>query len=404
MLIKRASSPANARSASLTALFTSLSLTYLNLQPIVITRSLRLRFLFLLQTIIMSTTPSPIVASEPTSTVLDTTAASSAGNEVEVEDLVQDPRTDIAKNEFLEKLVVGVAGRVRHQTIYIRTPNNKRSKDQYKPEVDAPVPGRTLSILATSAEKEGRHDTQPFLVVGIVLARNPMKYSDKGTGRGGRNAEKSKARDARGTLPAESNILRAVVPITEYISQASVKYYIACNEVHGLCGLRTIVGDAIFFFEEIWTDIPSGADVKQRRSLLGSACKTLASMNKTPDPRAVTTIKNSKDPTASNDLSVTRHANAANLLLMQYSIFHLGKERSDIEAMMQTVKNILPDIEKKPSNEGTAAFFVFTEALEESDAKKLIAEVMVCTMSHAHSTSAANVFTVHISENLLTRC
>jgi len=237
---------------------------------------------------------------------------------VEHEEFVQDPETDIARNEYLDEIKVGILGRARFQKIYVRSLNGKRSTTKYTPEEDAPSPEQALSILPTTEEKEGRPDTMQFLVVGLVLAAEPLKYSTKGTGKA-RVKDRKNARRARGILNAEANVLRAIVPITEYISNASIKYYVACHPVMNLCSMRLITSDAIFFFPKIWTDILTDAEVKLRRTAIGSACKHYAAK----------------------------------------------------------IKNLPESIANIPSTEGTLAFYDFESVLEKSDAEKFIKEVKV---------------------------
>ena len=47
--------------------------------------------------------------------------------QTEHDDLVQNPEIDVAQNEYLEKITVGVEGRARVQKIYVRALNGKRS-------------------------------------------------------------------------------------------------------------------------------------------------------------------------------------------------------------------------------------------------------------------------------------
>ncbi|KAF4301218.1 hypothetical protein GTA08_BOTSDO07289 [Botryosphaeria dothidea] len=89
--------------------------------------------------------------------------------------LVHYPQTDMAQNESLDKMTVGVAGRMPFQKIYVRAANGKKSTTRYNPEEDAPSPEQTVSILPTTEEKVGRPNTMEFLVVGLVLASDPFK-------------------------------------------------------------------------------------------------------------------------------------------------------------------------------------------------------------------------------------
>lgn len=65
-----------------------------------------------------------------------------------------------------------------------------------------------------------------FLIVGLVLATNPPKYSTKGSGCV-RDSERDKKKKSMGVLPVEANVLRAMVPVSKTIVNGSVKYYVA---------------------------------------------------------------------------------------------------------------------------------------------------------------------------------
>lgn len=296
--------------------------------------------------------------------------------ESSAEDLVQYPDHDIAINEYQERLRVGVAGRRRRQIIYVATSSTgKRSKDNYKPENDAPPDEQTVSILPTKQELEQGHNTEAHMVVGVILAHTPFLYSDRQQGTGGRNRTLANARSKRGVLPARKDLLRVTVPVTEYIPAAH-KYYVACGQTHGICAMRVITSDAVFFFEEIHSSVASGANHRNRQTSLGQACRTLAAKNKTPDPRVLTVVKDSK--AVCHDLEITCEQHAANMLLMQYSLWKVTKEPAQLDVLAETAKKILPDLEKKPSNAGTAAFYEFEEELTTEEAEKLVHEVKVC--------------------------
>lgn len=78
-----------------------------------------------------------------------------------------------------------------------------------------------------------------------------------------------------------------------------------------------IASNAVFFFEEVYRSVPSGGNLRNRQTLLSQACRTLATKNKTVDPRVLTTVKDSKE--ICHDLEVTREQHAASMLFMQYS-------------------------------------------------------------------------------------
>jgi len=292
-------------------------------------------------------------------------------------DVVTDGQADIAKSQLLERIVVGVPGRQRFQKIYVRKSRaGGKTTTSYQPKEDAPVANNLVSILPTKEEIESRAETIEFLVVGLVLADNPFQYSTQGSGRS-RHKKRDEERAARGVLAAERNVLRAMVPTTDFISTSSIKYYVACNQLHGLCNMRVITGDAIFFFQEIWDGIPEGLDVKERRSQVGAACKKHAARDKKPPQRALIPVSAKPGSTPSNLITITPTVNAANLLLMQYSVFAVSKQPSAIHALKKTLENILPDLRRKPSDEGILGFYDFESNLAEEDAVKAVNAVKV---------------------------
>ena len=291
--------------------------------------------------------------------------------------VVTDGQTDIAKSQLLEKIVVGVSGRQRFQKIYVRKSGaGGKTTTSYKPADDAPAANNIVSILPTKQEIESRAETIEFLVVGLVLAKNPLQYSTQGSGRS-RHKKRDEERAARGVLPAEKNILRAIVPITDLISTSSIKYYVACKQLFGICHMRVITGDAIFFFQEIWEGIPDGLDVKERRSQIGAACKKHAARDKKPPQRALIPVSGKPGLTPSNLITITPIVNAANLLLMQYSVFAVSRQPSAIHALKKTLENILPDLCKKPSDEGILGFYDFDRDLVEEDVVKAVNAIKV---------------------------
>ena len=291
-------------------------------------------------------------------------------------DIITDAGEDVAISELLEKITVGVPGRRRFQRIYVRKSSSRgKTTASYNPKEDAPETNRTLSIIPTKEEVESRAETIEFLVVGLVLAQEPAKYSTKATSTS-RNKKRESERANRGVLPVEKNVLRAIVPITDFISTGSIKYYVACKQLHGLCNMRLIPAETIFYFLEIWEAIPGGVNTKERRRELGAACKRHAARDKKPPQRAQIAISASLDSTPSNPITITPGVNAANVLLMQYSIYATSRDALAIVTLKKTLEDILPDLLKKPSDKGLLGFYEFGSDLEEGDAIKIVDAVM----------------------------
>ncbi|EDU50520.1 hypothetical protein PtrSN002B_002588 [Pyrenophora tritici-repentis] len=103
-----------------------------------------------------------------------------------------------------------------------------------------------------------------------------------------------------------------------------------------------------------------------------------------PD-RPVTKINEGSAETTSKTLHVTREENAANMLLMQHSLYDLTREPDALKALRQTVDNMLPELAKLPEDEGTEAFYDFDNAITATDADKVVSEVKnsnprICTL------------------------
>ncbi|KAG9188280.1 hypothetical protein G6011_02203 [Alternaria panax] len=302
-----------------------------------------------------ATTATTTATVNSITTAIDTAGNStSASTSADVSELVQDPEAEVARNEVGDAIKFGVAGRKKFQKIFVRALKGKKSTEKYTTETDAPSVYRTMSILPTVEDKEGRPET-------LELA----------------GTQQIKTRKSSGVLPVEKNILRALIPTTEFISTTSNKYYVACYQTMNLCAMRNITSGAISYFDEYWANIPSEANVKVQRKLLGEGCKTHVAKNKQQTQRIQTAVpeSTSAESAISNAIAVTKEANTANVILMQYSIWELSRDRSALDALEKTIKNILPDITKKPAHDGTLAFYDFSVDLNEAEATQMVEKV-----------------------------
>ncbi|KAK0125599.1 hypothetical protein ONS96_009434 [Cadophora gregata f. sp. sojae] len=284
--------------------------------------------------------------------------------------VIVDGSNDIAKNISLDMIVVGITGRPICSKIYVRLGSSKagKSSKSYDPKLDLAT--TEIPFIPTSAELEGRPQTKEFLVVGLVLAEDPKKYSTVGSRRP-KDKERDQGRKLRGALPAEKNILRALVQTTESIESRGIKYYVACHQMHELCDLRVITVDSIFFLQEIWDEVGEVAQAKDRKTKLGEACRLLAAKDKTPAKRAITSI--TKDgQTTSNELQVSRKKNAANIINMQFSLWSLTKTPDSYKALQSTVESIMPDLNMKPTDRGVVAFYDFEADMNEKEAQDAV--------------------------------
>jgi len=130
-------------------------------------------------------------------------------------------------------------------------------------------------------------------------------------------------------------------------------------------------------YAEIWDTISETPPIKTRRTDLGRNVKRFAAKIQPLAPRAPLPI--SEGGAKCPGLTVTREKNNANLVLMQYSLCATTKSPEAYKALQRTIANQLPDILRRPSNEGTVAFYDYSQDLKEEEVAQLITEVKVCS-------------------------
>ena len=302
-----------------------------------------------------------------------------------VEALVQDPSQDIAKSQSLEQMVVGVPGRREFQKIYMR---DNTSTLKYNPSIDAPPIDHPLSVTPSKEEVDGGPKLTPYLVVGLVLADEPSKYTTKGTGRS-RNKELEEIRKKRGVLPQEARVLRAVIRQSEFIQQTSPKYYVAVHPESGLSTTRLITADTILFFSEFWVDVQG--DARTRRLQLGAACKRHAAVNQNPLTRETAEIRENA-MSSDNELNVSMRNYPALLLMLQFSIHQLTKSPESVDALLKTFEDVLPDMLKPTSNKSSNKFFDFDKQFDTNQAEKLVVYSQV-SIQTANKKAPSDVYT-----------
>lgn len=185
---------------------------------------------------------------------------------------------DIAENYCRERMRINAPGRMTYQRILVRSTNNGGGKTTipYDIKSDVPLVPRS-SILPTTEEQEEALEESSILmlVVGLVIADDPMKFSNGGSVQ---SKEKERRRTKRGILDRPPNMIRAVIQAAQH-SPSSLKFYVAIDAVNGLCGLRLIKKEAIFFFPEF---LPSATNttrkmpIRARQVAISSACRLAA--------------------------------------------------------------------------------------------------------------------------------
>ncbi|KAF5849410.1 hypothetical protein GGP41_006417 [Bipolaris sorokiniana] len=183
-------------------------------------------------------------------------------------------------------------------------------------------------------------------VFGLALVTEPSKCSTKGSGqaRESERDEKKKKKKMKkmkkkdmGILPAEANFPRIITPVSETIVNGSIKYY--------------------------------------RRIALGTACKCHASKTKKEAERTKITVSEPNNTKLPNTLTVTRPVTKSNAIFPQYCVWKITDDLKAAKAMRDTLIKLAPRLIKRPSNEGTVAFWDFSEIPKKEDAEKLVEEV-----------------------------
>jgi len=308
----------------------------------------------------MATTPRPAFPSIPVEQALDDVC------------IVKDGQKDIAINQYDRHMIVGIDNRVKLQKIWVRKGPNGDGKTttRYDSDEEAPPDDDPMNLLATAEElNEDNENSLRVLVVGFVIAKNPSEFSNKGTG------TKSKQKSSSGPriLPCKQNILRVVMEVTEEIA-VQAKYYVAYNRENGLCDLRVIGADQVFFFEEILSDITHTTNIVERRRVFAQKCKELAARTNNKRPGKA-------ESTLSRDDQIIEVVVKLNHLHQQFSLWTSNKTTDGVKAFEQALARILPDLAKMPSNNGIAAFYSFDNGFGEAEAGDLIHEVNVSNVT-----------------------
>lgn len=179
------------------------------------------------------------------------------------------------------------------------------------------------------------------------------------------------------------------MPVTEFIASGSLKYYVAVQQVHGFCTTRLIQAKALFHFSEVWEGVDATSILGTRQAQLGVNVKRLTAKD-SRNGKASTNHHSRSRSHMFQELAVTRQRNDANVILLQHSLYEATKSQDALAALEDTIERLLPDIVKKPSNDGTVAFYDFATEVQKADAEKLVQEVMECKPPGHHWLYFAN--------------
>jgi hypothetical protein len=121
----------------------------------------------------------------------------------------------------------------------------------------------------------------------------------------------------------------------------------------------------------------ASADIAQsQQAASDQECRKMAAKVESNVPRARVSIVEATGA-VSNDLEISRTDHEINRLWMQLSLWKVTGNSAHLHAMARTLKGMAPDLAKRPSNAGTAAFYCFDQALGEAEAKEMITEMKV---------------------------
>jgi len=250
---------------------------------------------------------------------------------------------------------------------------------KYLPEENSPPSHvSTMSILPTVQALTGEvGKTKEVLQVGFVVADEPEKFVQKD----GKTA--TKATKASAAMARPGRVLIAVVDRTDYVATTPHKFYVAVNPNYGLCDLRFVNLDQIFFFSEYWHDIAPNQNIRAITKSLGLNLRAAAARTKTIEPLQQIAIVDGKDheSTLSNVLSVTKQEKLSNLLDCAVSLFNDSNSPDWFEHIDEAYENAAAVL-KQALPEGyqaAARFFDASATLDEGDAQTLVQRLQVST-------------------------
>ncbi|OQO06088.1 hypothetical protein B0A48_08676 [Cryoendolithus antarcticus] len=117
--------------------------------------------------------------------------------------------------------------RVEFEVIHLRRAGDKgagRSTMKYDPETDAP--SEPVSLESTAEEKVALLDTAEFMVVGLILSKDPNRHTTATQGPSRNKILEKERREM--DIKEEQHYLRVVVPMHDS-SPPQTKYYVACQ-------------------------------------------------------------------------------------------------------------------------------------------------------------------------------
>lgn len=299
---------------------------------------------------------------------------------------VVDGDADIAMTMDGEQMKVQAPGRLPMQRVYLWEGNpDPKKKDKgfrftnkpYNSKEDGPKVASQGGRLPTPKELQPGPNAVQYLEVGLVIGNNPAMYKPTA---GNSKKDTKTDRQRRGKMPRAESAIRAFIPITENIPTQS-KYYVGTKLTQGRLNPRCIDGEVIFFYPEFWQGAPTDISKVERRIFINYQTKHLAAASKAQAERATASsiVDDMENRTRSNPLVATPPENLANTLALQYTVFQVTGDRSNLQNMLSYTTNAASDLRYGPhtASDGVKAFFDFSEDLSVVEAQLVIRELKV---------------------------
>jgi hypothetical protein len=288
---------------------------------------------------------------------------------------------DVAENVYLDKMEVGITNRPRNQCIFVTPSENGKTRlDSYIPDTDYDT-NTPISFIPTQEETEHKISLMKFVQVGFVLAEDPDEFKETVVTK---TLADVKAKDVAKEVihPTREHKLRAIVPVTQFIKPSATQFFVAVNQVGGLCEMRKCSQDQVFFFQEVKNTPPFTSlsrVVKLNRSdrskVLNAACRYMAAEQKIDLPVNEITLAKKKaqanEKLALEGLSVTRSESLAATITQQLSLWPHTNKDNVIKAMLNAIHEHKPDLEIEghpATTDGVNRFFNAFDEVESDDA------------------------------------
>ncbi|KAK0291074.1 hypothetical protein LTR35_001795 [Friedmanniomyces endolithicus] len=293
--------------------------------------------------------------------------------------IIDNGREDIAMTFAGERMMVEANGRRTFQKVYLYSQSDdsgqatqKATNKTYDVAEDGP-PDEGLTRLPSQNELTEDNNTRQYLEVGIVMGKDPSKYTPKGH----QQLDMRKERKLRGKMRRDEYAMRVFTPITEFC-EPQAKLYVGCNPIEDRPQVRVIRMKDVFYYSEFTQGFEAGA-IKDREPGIMTRIRKAAAVNKSQPGRACAAISagDLKKWTTANALEATPCENLASMLALFFSLWRMTRDREHMDAFACLMEKAAPNLKHGPQarNEGIVAFYDFETQLSEDNATKVSQEL-----------------------------